>query len=278
MSSILRKCINSFLGVKGNIIEVKFKVEGRIFKAYVPDDQYWTAIKDILLNREYEYVPEFELKNFRGLVIDAGAQVGLFSLISSLFAKKVIALEPHPTNYSLLKINLERNLANNVIPMNLALWCKNEKLKIYEGDQSGGHSIYHFPYASFFEASTITLRDLVREFGNIDLLKIDVEGSEFRIFREIDDETLKHVNAIVGEIHLDYGDANLIVAKLKNSGFKVRTFYPPLWRKENAYSIKLYDLLRLKLLRNFLYSVYSLLDFKNKHLLIFFGLQGRASG
>jgi len=44
--------VNKLLGVKGNIFKLRFKVGGRVLKAYVPDDEIWGAVKDILLNRE----------------------------------------------------------------------------------------------------------------------------------------------------------------------------------------------------------------------------------
>jgi FkbM family methyltransferase len=223
------------------------------------------------LNREYEYIPIFELKNFTGLVVDAGAHVGVFSLISSLFAKSVIALEPHPRNYSLLKTNIRMNLATNVMAINRALWHENGRLKIYEDTNSGLHSIYNSSHDIFFETTTITLQDILEEFGNIDLLKIDIEGAEFRIFENTNDALLKYVNAVVAEVHLNHGDICSIVRKLEGSGFNVHMFYPPLWKKKSSYSIRLYDLLKLKLTRNFLYLIMSLADFRVKDLSIVFG-------
>lgn len=272
LNSILVKSIQSFLGVKGDIIKIKFEVEGRAFEAYVPDDQYWISIKDILLNREYEYIPEFGLNNFNGLIVDAGAHVGIFSLVSSVFARRVIALEPHPINYRLLEINIEKNKVNNVTAINRALWNEKGKLKIFEGSHSGEHSIYNSSN-EFFEASTMTLRDVIVEYGNIDLLKIDIEGSEFNIFEGLGEGILKHINAIVGEIHLSYGDIGITMQNLSSAGFDVHTFRPPLWRKKNAYSIRLHGLSRLKLLRNFLYFLLPLVDFDARELLIIFVLR-----
>jgi len=273
-SELLKKGIFAFLGIKGStIINVKFKIEGREFNVYVQDDQYWGSIKDILLNREYEYLPEFELKNFKGLVVDIGAQVGLFSLISSIFAKKVIALEPHPVNYCLLRTNLDKNNITNVVAINKALWYKTGKIKIFEGTHSGGHSIYQQHTNKFFEVPTITLSDIIEEFGPIDLLKIDIEGAEFTIFEKIKKRTLQCINAIVGEFHLDYGDINSIIKRMKKAGFKLHIFYPPLQSQKNTYSIKVHDMLRLKLLKNFLYLASHLVNFKTKNLAIIFGLR-----
>jgi hypothetical protein len=67
---------NKVLRAKGNLLNISFEVDGRFYRTFVPDDQLFVAIKDILLNREYEYLPEFELNKFMGKrVVDAGAHV-----------------------------------------------------------------------------------------------------------------------------------------------------------------------------------------------------------
>jgi len=264
--------MQAFLGTRGNVTKIKFEVEKRVFKVYIPDDQYWISIKDILLNREYEYIPRFELKNFTGLVVDAGAHVGVFSLVSSVFARKVIALEPYPLNYSLLRINLARNDVDNVIAINKALSSQRGKLKIHRGNHSGKHSTFG-SCKEFFEVPTITLEEIVSKYNDIDLLKMDVEGSEFEVFKMIRRENLEHIGAIVGEIHPDYGTIDTVVHRLKNSGFCVETFFPPLSKKKSSYLIKLHGLSRLKFLRELLYFLMTPIGFKTKDLVIVFALR-----
>lgn len=274
LSPVVRKSINCFLGVGDDIVEIKFDVENKVFEIYVPYDQQWFVIKDILLNREYEYLPEFALKNFNGLVVDAGAHVGLFSFVSSLFAREIVALEPHPVNYRLLEINTRKNEVDNVIAINKALWNEKGKVRVYEGLNSSRHSIC-YPSNKFFEVSTETLQGLIEEFGTIDLLKVDVEGSEFRIFEGIDIGILRNINSIVGEIHPDCGDASSIVRSLVNAGFSVNLFRTPLFLRKNPYSIRLHGCARLKLLVRFLHSL-PLPDFGIDDLLILFASRNRS--
>lgn len=250
--SATKNLIKIFLGVKGRIKNIQFAVDDKEIMLNVPDDQYWISIKDILLNREYEYVSGFSLKNFKGLVVDAGANSGIFSIICALFAEKVIALEPYPENYLRLQNNIQKNLVKNILPLKKALWSKNEKLKIYEGSHSGEHSIYSGSN-KFVSASATTLDELVRTFGKIDLLKIDIEGAEFTVFENLNSGVLNQINSIVGEVHLEYGDLSLIVDKLKAEGFNVYTFNTPLCAKHNSFSIKPYGMIRLRLLRRLLY-------------------------
>jgi FkbM family methyltransferase len=189
---------------RSKLVRVKFSVGGKRFTAYVPDDNIWGAIKDVLLNREYEFLPEFELCNFTGgVIVDAGAHVGLFSLVASAFAGKVIAIEPSRINYHLLMLNLLTNNIGNVVPVNKALYHYRGKLKLFEGGHSGAHSLIGNS-SRFEEVETITLEEIIDSYGSIDLLKIDIEGAEFEIFNHIDLETLNRVKMIADEIHLQH--------------------------------------------------------------------------
>jgi FkbM family methyltransferase len=166
---------NRVLGAKGNLLNISFEVDGKLYNAFVPDDQLFGAVKDILLNREYEYLPEFELNKFMGeRVVDAGAHVGLFSLVASTFAKEVITIEPHPVNFKLLQLNLEINNVKNIITINKALWSKSETLTLNEGRHTGAHTVLNPQNANNkkFNINSISLGDILDEFGEIDLLKM----------------------------------------------------------------------------------------------------------
>lgn len=96
---------NKLLRARGNVIKIRFDVGNKTYEAYVPDDECWGSMKDILLNREYEYIPLFSIENLKGFtVIDVGAHVGLYSLVVSNYAHSIVSIEPHPVNYRLLEI------------------------------------------------------------------------------------------------------------------------------------------------------------------------------
>lgn len=261
-------------GGKGRIIKIDFSVENKHFECYVPDDQYWISIKDILLNREYEFLPEFELRKFKGkLVVDAGSHVGIFSLVASVFAKKVVSIEPHPINYKLLEINKIKNNCKNIVTINKALvGRRTKKIKIYSKDLTSSATIKYENAGenTGYYVPTITLQEIVETYGKIDLLKIDVEGSEFNIFKELSKETLNKIKAIVGEIHLEYGELHPIINILEGAGYKVWYFHPPLIKNSSKSTIKLDDLVRLKFLRELVYLIVSLGKMKDKKLVILF--------
>ncbi len=269
------KFVNKVLEVKGNLLKVSFSVNGKTFETFIPDDEQWGAVKDILINREYEYLPEFELYNFKGgTVIDAGAHVGLFSLVASNFADKVISIEAHPVNYKLLEINIIKNNVKNVIPLNRALVGVKRSVRICEGNHSGGHSILHS--GEGYTVKPITLEEIVKEYGKVDLLKIDIEGAEFEIFENSDIEILRRIDKIVGEIHLSLGDFKRLKEILEEAKFSVKAFHPPLVRNYTGnVLINVIGFRKFKLIRSIIYTLSRALNLKDKSLLILFAWRER---
>lgn len=271
--SCKNRIINLLLGSKNKDVEVNFEVENQAFKIVSPDDQYWGSIKDVLLIREYEYLTEFELQNFKGLVVDAGAHVGLFSIVASRFARKIVSIEPNSKNYCLLYKNCETNKINNILPLNKVL-CENEgTVKLYKGVDSGCSSIVKGLNTQFNYSQGVTLQRIIEEFGDIDLLKLDVEGAEFGIFQNIEINHLKRINAIVAEIHLNAGKPEVILKKLRSSGFTTSVFYPPVIKKIGVSTIHVQKLAKLKWFSLLFYELTRLLGLKEKNFQILFAIR-----
>lgn len=263
---------NKIFSVKGNLLNVNFSVDGKDLKAFVPDDQLFIAIKEILLNRQFEYLQDFELSNYIGkTIVDAGAHVGLFSLVASVFAKKVISIEPNPINYRLLEINKIINNAENIVTINKALWWNQEAIKIFGGNLSSFDSIFRSG-DKYYEVSTVTLDNIVDDMGSIDLLKLDIEGAEFEIFKKLNANTLKKIKCIFAEVHLNHGNANQIESFLTENEYEMKKFYSPLYRKSNSfsYSLKVKNFVKLKLWINALYFFVFLFGMEDKSSLIIF--------
>lgn len=81
------------------------------------------------------------------------------------------------------------------------------------------------PGRTFVEiARTVTLEDVMAEAGmsSVDLLKLDCEGAEIEIVRDIDQATLDGIQRIVGEIHvLPHEFDHMTDQRLQRNGFKV---------------------------------------------------------
>ena len=265
------KLVNKLLGVGGDLIAIEFRLKNASYVAYVPDDQLWGAVKDILLNREYEVLPEFELKNFKNkTIVDVGANVGLYSVLASTFAKKVISIEPHQKNFDILIENLRINKIKNAIPINRALWFENTRIKLYKGSHSGEHSVMG-KSEDYMEVNTMTIADILRIYDKIDLLKIDVEGAEFPIFQNTPTDLISRIDYIVGEVHTEFGEINNLTSKLKSAGFSVYLFDPPL-KSSASYRVDLRNFYRLKILAKVSHAI-KLLGYKTQGLKILYALK-----
>lgn len=243
--------VNKCIGVKRGIIEIEFNENIRKIKCSIPDDQLWGAIKDVLLLDEYEMFDDFKINKSKDKVVaDAGAHVGLFSLRASVYAKKVISLEPHPLLYKLLENNVIRNNIKNIHPLNLALWKEKGVASFVIGEHSGGNRVVETKNAnSKMKIQTITLSDLVESYGKIDLLKIDIEGSEFDVLLNAPGDTLNNIDKIVGEMHLwekGFSVISRVTKKLEESGFEVKVLKPPIFYYRYSMSKLFHNYMKIK--------------------------------
>ena len=124
------------------------------------------------------------------VILDIGAQSGLFTLLSKFFPKtKWYAFEPDPFNYDLLLKNLTINGVTNVNTFNIGITNKigNDELKIctsHRGLNNYGNRISRFDSNSDDTIIVNTPMDMIDNLfqdQNIDLIKIDAEGCEYNI-------------------------------------------------------------------------------------------------
>lgn len=152
------------------------------------------------------------------IVIDAGANVGQYSMLASTIVKPdgmVHAFEPAKTNRLKMAINLVRNRIGNVRLNDLALWDQPEELtmSLDQADQTeinfGGYSVSKKPVIEELvtglsnSVAGIRLDDYVREQGlsTVDVIKMDIEGSEARALNGSRDTLLKNRPIILMELN-----------------------------------------------------------------------------
>src|SRR3989344_326562 len=118
------------------------------------------------------------------IVLDIGAHIGYYTLI---FAKlvgnngRVYAFEPNPTNFAILKKNIELNEYKNVVLIQKAVSDKCSKIKLFLADiNTGDHRIYDsHDGRKFIEVESIKLDDYFKDFRkNINFIKMDIQGAE----------------------------------------------------------------------------------------------------
>lgn len=140
------------------------------------------------------------------LIIDAGAYTGLSTLYyaQTYPSAKIIAIEPESSNFSVLEKHTKHFA--NIVRLHAGLWDKHAHLKIVDrGSGNWGFGITEVPQDEPFDIQAVTIESVLALSGceKIDILKLDIEGSEKQLFSQNYESWLSKVNIIVVELH-DY--------------------------------------------------------------------------
>jgi FkbM family methyltransferase len=121
-------------------------------------------------------------------VLDLGANIGSFSLFAAKSADRVYAFEPEKSNYEQLLKNIDINGAKNIIPIKKAVGGKSGSTLLYKSARNTAICSTAVEFSDTTEAvDVVTLSDAMKlcAVDHIDLLKIDIEGSEYDLFENV---------------------------------------------------------------------------------------------
>jgi len=192
-------------GVRGLLTAIKAKLSSetiihRLHNKTIGSDVFLripssdvSTYGQVFLSSEYD----FECVNDPQFIIDAGANIGLVSILfASRFPKaKIIAIEPESGNYEMLKKNTESY--NNIYPMQAALWMENKPINLID-PQHGNWGFWGFMTDDLDNNKPLTgiaksvvqgrtLDKIMDQYNcqKVDILKIDIEGAEREVFSAI---------------------------------------------------------------------------------------------
>ena len=158
-------------------------------------------------------------------IVDLGACKGEFTneMSDRYKIKKAILVEANPTNFKLLPVKENYVLYNKVVSQ-----YSNTSVDFYEDKNSpyNGSKMFNYFNGIKHKINTITLNEIIEQnnLHQIDILKVDIEGSEYEIMPNITEEIYSKIRQISIEFH-DFIDVNLknktqeIINKLENLGF-----------------------------------------------------------
>ncbi len=173
---------------------------------------------------EYNQVEEYLKELPRDpVIVDAGANIGLFSrlILKKRPDAKIYAIEAEDNNYEVLKSNTNEYAVKTY---GCGVWSKNCKLKVFPRDTGDwGFIVREIDGNDSSAIDAISLDSLINEnsLNKIDLLKMDVEGSEFEIFGSDNLGWLELCRAVVIETHdhIVKGSEELVNKILLDRGF-----------------------------------------------------------
>ena len=147
----------------------------------------YDALYPIYEGRIYAPEPGFEPKS-GWVVFDLGAQQGIFTCKAAKAVGtqgRVVAFEPHPSNFRLLKENVDRNELRNVTTVEAAVADRIGEADLYLHLHSTGYSLARKSTLGVVRVSLTTLDKTAEELGlqRVDLIKLDIEGSAIPALR-----------------------------------------------------------------------------------------------
>ena len=180
---------------------LKLTLRPRTFDLYI--------VAEIFLENSY-LIPNLKAKSLE-TVIDLGANIGIFSLwIAQKYSpKKIISVEMDKDNFNQLLLNTKTNsdiLSSGFVAINKAIYSSKTNLH-YEKVliNKGMHNLTEKNFGKN-TVQTTTLSEIIEDnnLKIIDLIKIDIEGSEKHLLnlenKEIFSEKVKY---IAMEVHVN---------------------------------------------------------------------------
>jgi FkbM family methyltransferase len=162
-------------------------------------------------------------------VIDLGANIGLASLYLAYNypACKVLCVEPNPETYELLNKNVSKlSRSGRCKTLKAAVWDRHQRLAPDQKIPADRYSAFAVRVASASEPSALegyTMTEILdySGFDRVDLLKIDIEGAESKLFSTQDSSWLDRVGAIAIEFHEDSRNASGFDDIMRQRGFEI---------------------------------------------------------
>jgi FkbM family methyltransferase len=161
----------------------------RLPKSYV----FWDILRG---DHSHEKKVSYPLSQIHGdTFFDIGANVGYYSVLLYRNFLRTFAFEPHPENFRNLCQVLAAGGISNVSAFRYAVSSSEGEAFLFVGKTAGEHALKEafrnertsddkeegFTFGRGIMVQTITLDKFLSRFERVDLIKVDVEGSEWRV-------------------------------------------------------------------------------------------------
>lgn len=142
---------------------------------HAPSSYSMTLVEEIFFKRIY--APLF--KGRKDLTfLDIGANIGLVSLYASDACRRIVALEPDPDTFTVLKAMTLKH--SNIEPVCAALAPVDGQVEFYQNDQNTTASSTVNTFGKQIHVSGLTLASIlsIYQLEHVDVAKFDCEGGE----------------------------------------------------------------------------------------------------
>jgi FkbM family methyltransferase len=193
----------------------------------------------------------FRAQTAEPAILDCGANLGMATLFFKFIfpSARIQCFEPDAATCRLLRQNIGANHLENVASHNVALWDEDTQIPFFSDPAAPGNLLMSTNgNRGSGEASSVTARRLssyVEE--DIDLLKLDVEGAELRVLRElVESEKITRIKQMIVEYHHkipgEPSSMSQVLRILEDSGFEYQIAASgfPLAQRERFQDVMIY--------------------------------------
>jgi len=187
---------------------------------------------DLYLLEELYIQKVYDGDYYGSFVIDVGGYIGETALFfAQRGARRVFCVEPTPDNFRLLEQNISQSsFKDKIVIIRAAILDKDGSVEFYMNNQrpSDNHvANYHDFMKSHtrsdlkYNVQAMSFQSLLEYTGleEVDVVKLDCEGSEYDILLGTPDSVLKRVRKYIIEYH---NGPDILVKRLDDLGYKVR--------------------------------------------------------
>ncbi len=209
---------------------IKFKKSGWIYlkkhnaKFFLrPNTSDLFTFDQVFIKQQYKIELSFEPKT----IVDAGANIGLSAAYFAITypAAQIIAIEPEAGNFNQLLKNTA--VYKNVKALHKGLWNKETFVKIINVDDHVNSFMVQEDEEDSTGIPTVSLQSIMQQnnWETIDILKIDIEGSEKEVFEENADYWLPKTRSVFVETHdrMRKGSTDAVLSAIKKHNFSFST-------------------------------------------------------
>jgi FkbM family methyltransferase len=230
-TSFKREIVNWLKFLKGekNIKEIQLSHLPRFKRGFTnlikPNIEY---VDSASLLSAYREIFKKEIYDFKcdgnPRIIDCGANIGLAIIYwkRKFPDAEIIGFEPDPEIFRVLKKNIRKQDYSDVSLYKKGVYIRDDTLKFYQEGADGGHLVNNDESdGNNFIAVPVT--DLKKYLNKpVDMLKIDIEGSEVDVIPDCE-ENLRNVKNLFVEFHSFVDQEQRlseILRSLKKAGFR----------------------------------------------------------
>jgi FkbM family methyltransferase len=189
----------------------------------------WDVIHELMFAGSYARALEY-LRSLPGcpLVLDFGGNIGLFSLLAARAHPRaeVHAYEPGPPNWQLFEMNRLANpgVADRIHLCKEAVAGRTRQAEWFFNSSNPGGSGFTAGGGWSVPVQVRAFAEIAGSLQSIDLMKIDIEGTEFELLSSTPPDVWDRVRAISLELHQDPSgqiSQMTFLERLKTYGFEV---------------------------------------------------------